>query len=96
MKRTLTLLTALFCAAPAAHAAGFQAKTMRETLSARENERGLLLGKGWLEFGLGTDVKRADGYWSSDGEAVDFEDAVWTWSTQRINIRSGLTKRSEL
>ena len=101
MKRTLTLKPALICTAlfsygTAAHAAGFQAKTMRETLSAREVERGLLLGKGWLEFGLGTDVKIAEGYWSAEGEAEDWDDARWTWSTQRIDIRYGLTKRSEL
>jgi hypothetical protein len=96
MKRTLTLLTALFCAAPVAHSAGFQAKTMRETLSAREVERGLLLGKGWLEIGLGTDIKRATGYWSATGDKVDWDDAVWTWSTQRMHFRYGLTKRSEL
>ena len=95
MKRTLTLLAALFGVAPAAHAAGFQAKTMRETLSAREVERGLLIGKGWLEFGLGTDIKRATGYWSSEGDPIDFDDALWTWTTQRIDIRYGITKRSE-
>jgi hypothetical protein len=96
MKRTLTLLTALFCAAPAAQAAGVQAKTMRETLSAREVERGLLIGKGWFEVGLGTDIKKADGYWSAEGEPVDWDNARWTWSTQRASFRYGLTKRSEL
>jgi hypothetical protein len=96
MKRTLPLLAALFFAAPAAEAAGFQAKTMRETLSAREVERGLLIGKGWLEFGLGADVKRANGYWGPDAEELDWDNATWTWSTQRIHMRYGITKRSEL
>ncbi len=96
MKRTLTLLTALFCAAPSAYAAGFQAKTMRETLSAREVERGLLLGKGWLELGFGADVKVAKGYWSASGAPMDFDDAQWTWTTERVSMRYGLTKRSEV
>lgn len=97
MKRTLPLLLALaWAAAPAANAAGFQAKTMRETLSAREVERGLLIGKGWLEFGLGVDVKNATGYWGSDGEELEWDSAKWMYSTERVHIRYGITRRSEL
>ncbi len=96
MKRMLPLLLALAWTAPAAHAAGFQAKTMRETLSAREVERGLLIGKGWLEIGTGVDVKKATGAWDSEGNAVEWSDTTWTWTTERIQLRYGITKRSEL
>ena len=55
MKRicTLSVLTAL--SSPVALAAGFEAKTMRSTMPSREVERGLIIGRGWLEFGLGMD-----------------------------------------
>ena len=61
MKKLCTLAAAAVLWAPQVDAAGFEAKTMRDTFSAREVERGLILGKGWLEFGLGTDIKQAQG-----------------------------------
>ena len=79
-----------------AHAAGFQAKTMRDPLSTREVERGLVLGKGWLEFGLGGDYKIANGYWDADGEAVDFDHASFLYTTQRLTVRYGVARRGEL
>ncbi len=85
-----------------ARAAGFQAKTMREPLSAREVERPLILGKGWLEFGLGSDLKLASGQWSPDGEvdpwagSDDQQDTSWLYSTQRLAMRYGITRRGEL
>lgn len=87
-----------------AHAAAFEAKTMRETLSAREVERPLILGKGWLEFGLGLDYKLADGAWDGAGEELDWSEAAgpdadgarFTYTTQRIGLRYGITRRGEL
>ncbi len=91
-------------AAPDAHAAAWEAKTMRESLSAREIERPLIIGKGWVEFGLGTDVKSARGEWDEAGEQVEWSDNVdgdlegarWLYSTQRLGIRYGVTRRGEL
>ena len=95
MTRTLALTLGLALSSPAAMAAGLQAKTMRDTLSAREVERPLIIGKGWLEIGLSTDYKVANGYWDSDGEAVDFDSARWTYTTERMDIRWGITRRGE-
>ena len=94
MSRCLLLTLAL--GASTAHAAAFEPKTMRDTLPALEVERGLVLGKGWLEFGVGADVKMATGYWDSEGEAQDFEDASWTYTTERLDIRYGVARRGEL
>lgn len=92
------LLTTLFLAfgAHEAAAAAWEAKTGREPLAAREVERPLVLQKNWLEFGLAVDWKNATGYWDADGEAVDFENARWTYTTERLDIRYGITRRSEL
>ena len=91
---TLAFVAALF--SPPALAAGFEAKTMRDTLSAREVERGLIIGKGWLEFGLGTDAKLATGAWDSDRNPVDWESTEWLYTTQRLDLRYGITRRGEL
>jgi len=92
-----TLLVFLGLAGGAAHAAGFQAKTMRDPLSAREVERPLVLGKGWLELGLGTDVKVAEGAWGPEGEKVEWEDGTrFLYTTQRADLRFGITRRGEL
>mgnify|MGYP001375387496 CR=1 FL=1 len=53
-----------------AEAGGFEAKTMRDSLSTREVERPLVIGKGWLEASLGYAHKTSDGYWDDEGEAV--------------------------
>ncbi len=78
------------------YAAGFEAKTMRDSLSSREVERPLVLGKGWMEAALGFDLKNADGYWGADGAAEEFDSAEWLYSTQSVTIRYGLAKRAEL
>ena len=111
MKQTLRLgLTGLALASTVAasgldaHAAAFEAKTMRETLSAREVERPLILGKGWVEFGLGMDYKVASGAWDGSGEQLDwsadageaFDGARFTYTTQRLGLRYGITRRGEL
>ena len=95
MKRicTLSVLTAL--SSPVALAAGFEAKTMRSTMPSREVERGLIIGRGWLEFGLGMDIKNATGAWGTDGDEVDWDSTEWLYSTQRLDIRYGITRRSE-
>ena len=92
------LLTTLFLAIPTgrAIAGAWEAKTMRQPLPAREVERSLILAKGWLQFDLGVDWKVATGYWTPDGEAADFDYARWTYTTERIGIEYGITRRSEL
>lgn len=77
-------------------AAGFQAKTMRDPLPAREVERNLVIGKGWLELGLSNDLKVATGYWDDEGEAQNFKHAKWTYTTQTATLRYGLARRAEL
>jgi len=79
-----------------AWAAGFEAKTMRHPLSTQEVERSLKLPKGWLEFDLGADVKNATSYWDEDGNAVELVNADWLYTTERLDIRYGLTARSEM
>lgn len=93
---TAALTAALGLLSPSASAAAFEAKTMRDTLPAREVERPLILGKGWLEFGIGADVKNATGYWSETGEPVDFSSARWLYTTESLAIRYGITRRGEL
>jgi hypothetical protein len=95
MCRSILWLLALSVGGTAS-AGGFEAKTMRAALSAREVERPLVIGKGWLEAGIGYAVKNAKGYWDAEGEAADFEDAEWLYSTQSLTIRYGLARRSEL
>ena len=79
-----------------AEAAGFQAKTMRAPLSALEVERGLLMPKGWVELGLQYDHKVALGAWSPDGTAEEWDSARWTYTTQRADLRYGISQRAEL
>jgi len=96
------LLTALALTTGTAHAAGFEAKTMRTPLSAVEVERALILGRGWLELGIGTDVKVATGYWDDEGVARDWtasagkEGARWLYTTQRLDLRYGISRKGEL
>lgn len=78
-----------------AMAEAWEAKTMRAPLSAREVERPLVIGKGWLEFGLGVEVKQAQGYWGPNGEAIDFTDAEWLYTTESLNVRYGTVRRGE-
>jgi hypothetical protein len=89
-------LLSLLVAAPEVQAAGFQAKTMRAPLSAVEVERPLVIGKGWLEASLGYEQKFADGAWSSEGEAIEWESARWLYTTERLGIRYGFTRSTEL
>lgn len=90
------LLTLAMFGGPSAFAAAFEPKTMRDPLPARELDRALVLGKGWLEFGLGVDYKVANGYWDADGKAQTFDSAQWTYTTERLGIRYGVTRRGEL
>ncbi|MFT4978341.1 MAG: hypothetical protein ACI8S6_004249 [Myxococcota bacterium] len=96
MYRTLSLTLGMAMLASSAHGAGFEAKTMRAPMSGREVERGLVLGKGWVEISLANDFKRAVGYWSGSGEARDFDDASWLYTTQSVLGRYGITQRGEL
>jgi hypothetical protein len=93
-----TFLTLLLAAAGGdALAAGFQDKTMKESLSAREVQRGLLMPKGWMEFGVGADVKMAEGSWTADGDSKDFAEGVdWLYTTERFDVRYGIARRAEL
>jgi len=78
-----------------AFAGGFEAKTMRDSLAAREVERPLVIGKGWFEVGLGADVKNSTGFWDAEGEAQEFERAHWLYTTQNMTVRYGIAKRAE-
>ena len=91
-----TLLAMLALPFGLAEAGGFEAKTMRDSLSSREVERPLVIGKGWLEASLGYEHKRSSGYWDDEGEAVDFEDADWLYTTQSVHVRYGIARRGEL
>ena len=91
----LLSLTLSLWAEPAA-AAGFQIKTMRAPLSAVEVERPLVIGRGWLEFGLGVDYKLGTGEWTDDGLMDPFDGARWTYTTERMDIRYGISRRGEL
>lgn len=94
MFTALTLLLAQL--APEARASAWEAKTNRDPLAARELERPLVLGRGWLEVGLGSDIKVATGYWGPSGEALEFEHARFLHTTQRLDLRYGVTRRSDL
>ena len=96
MKRILLMTLLAAFSASEVEAAAFEAKTGRLPLSVREVERALVMQKGWLEFGLSVDWKVANGYWTSEGEAADFDYAQWTYSTERMDIRYGITRRSEI
>lgn len=88
---------------PTAEAAGFQAKTMRAPLSAVEVERPLVIGRGWLEFGLGFDYKLGTGAWTDTGGMIvapgamePFDNAQWLYTTERLQLRYGVMRRAEL
>lgn len=85
---------------PAGHAfaAGLEAKTMRVPLAVTEVERPLILGRGWLELGLGVEVKDAVGAWTADGEPRGFgsDDTDWLYTTERIDVRYGITRHAEV
>ena len=69
MLRALLILFAMPLMGDAV-AGGFEAKTMRDSLAAREVERPLVIGKGWLEAGLGFDLKNSNGFWDEEGKAA--------------------------
>ena len=79
-----------------ASAAAWETKTMQPAFAPREVERSLNIGKGWLEFTFGADVKNADGYWDSEGNAVAFDNAKWLYSTEYVSMRYGLLNRVEI
>lgn len=98
------VLVGLLTLSESASAGGFQAKTMRSELPVVEVERPLIIGRGWLELGLGADVKMADGYWGDDGSAQTFADhngdgtpdVSWLYTTERATLRYGIARRGEL
>jgi hypothetical protein len=101
MRRMIVGLVCSFVAtsilAPSAvNAAAWESKTMQSPFSAREVGRTLKLPKGWMEMSLGADVKLASAYWDADGNAVDFENASWLYSTESVSFRYGLSHNSEI
>ena len=94
MLRSLFILFAMPLMGDAV-AGGFEAKTMRDSLAAREVERPLVIGKGWLEASLGLDVKNSTGFWDADGRSQEFDSAHWLYSTQRMTVRYGIARRAE-
>lgn len=89
-------LVSLVLYASPAQAGGFHVRTMRAPLAATEVERSLILPKGWAELGLGFDYKEATGQWSASGEKVDWDSTSWLYTTERIELRYGLSPRAEL
>ena len=81
-----------------AFAAGFQQKTMRVPLAVTEVERPLILGRGWLELGLGVDVKDAAGAWTPGGTARAFavDGTRWLYTTGHLDVRYGITRHAEV
>ena len=77
-------------------AGGFEGKTMRDPFSNRSVERGLVLGKGWFQIGVGSTYKLSTGEWSANGEQVDWASTAWTHTTQHFDFRYGLTRNVEL
>ena len=70
---------------------------MVQTLPGRQIERPLVLGKGWLEIGLGVDRKVATGAWGPMGQPVEWEPGTrFTYDTHRMDLRYGLSRRVEL
>jgi len=71
---------------------------MRAPLAVTEVERPLILGRGWLELGLGVDVKDAAGAWTAGGEPRAFEDDAtrWLYTTEHVDVRYGITRHAEL
>lgn len=59
-------------------------------------DRPLVLGKGWFEASLGVDFKRATGSWTNEGEAVEWDNTSWTYTTQLAGVRYGVTRDVEV
>ncbi len=79
-----------------AQATAWEAKTMRASLSAREVERPLILGKGWLELSLEAQVKSTDQYWGPQGEKLEWDYAEWLYTKETVRVRYGVLRRGEL
>lgn len=95
MSKNFLLLSGLLFSSSAI-AGGFEGKTMRDPFSNRSVERGLVLGKGWFQLGLGSNYKLSTGEWSPDGEKDDWAATSWMYTTQHLNIRYGITRNVEL
>jgi hypothetical protein len=80
----------------AAQSGTFDGKTMRDAHPAREVERKINLTKGWLEFSFGYHHKVGTGAWGADGSRNPFTDARWTYQTEALTIRYGISPRAEL
>ena len=79
-----------------ADGATFGPKTMQSAYPALEIERPIVMGKGWLEFRGGYERKVGVGAWDSNGKVDKFDSAKWTYQTESITIRYGLSPRAEL
>lgn len=86
----------LLSAIPVVYAEADKPAIFRVPVASAEVDRPLVLGKGWLEASVGVDVKRATGAWSTEGVAVEWDDATWTHTTERISARYGLSRDVEL
>lgn len=79
-----------------AQATAWEAKTMRAPLSAREVERPLILGKGWLELSLEAQVKSTNQYWGPEGEKLEWDYAEWLYTKETLRVRYGILRRGDL
>ncbi len=104
MKKLLPALLLGSMVPDLAAAGGFDTKTMRDPLSAREVERPLILPKGWLQVGLHGEMKQSHSEWGPDGEVVWFDGAsdvdgtstTWLYTTEQIDIHYGVAHRAEI
>lgn len=86
----------LLSAVPFVYAEAGEPAIVRVPVAAAEVDRPLVLGKGWLEASVGVDFKRATGAWTTEGEAVEWDDATWTHTTERVSARYGVSRDVEL
>ena len=85
-------------------AGGFEAKTMREPLPAREVERPIHMPKGWLQVGLHAEMKKSKSEWGPDGDVIWFDGAddadgtttTWLYTTETLDLHYGVAQRAEL
>ncbi|MEZ4317916.1 MAG: hypothetical protein R3F61_10450 [Myxococcota bacterium] len=75
--------------------AGFGVRSSREPLPSRENERSIVLPKGWTELEVGVDHSVAAAAWSSRGRSVPL-DVPWRTDTVQVGVRYGVAPGWEL
>ena len=78
-----------------AQAGGLEGKTMRDPISNRSLERGLVLGKGWFQISTGASYKMSSAYWDSTGVKQDWDSTSWLYTTEYMDLKYGITRNVE-